>query len=141
LKAIGRAVRHAAELNLFARHETFQHLQRQIMGAEEERYADLPISELLRGLHRRITAHHQRRKRHDGAPANLATANLAGLDTAVIAPFAGVVEVGLALFEQPAMTSVAIESFPGDVSNIELRALVDTFFTVGPSDREPFFFE
>ncbi len=52
VEAVARAVRHAAKFDLVAGNETFQHLQGQIMRAEEERHPDLPVGKLLRGLNR-----------------------------------------------------------------------------------------
>jgi hypothetical protein len=91
IEPVGRAVRHAAELDLVARNEALQHLQRQVMRSEEERHADLPVGELLRGLNRRICPHDKRREGHDRTAADLAAADPGVADAGIVAPLAGVI--------------------------------------------------
>ena len=86
-----------------------------------------------------FAAHHQRRKGHDRAAADLAAAHFGAFDAGVIAPFAGVVEVGLALLQELAM---ARERIDADVAcHIKLRGLVDVLFAIRPFDGEPFLLE
>src|SRR6516225_10574544 len=85
-------------------------MQHEIVRAEIERYADGAVGELLRGVDRRIRPNHDRREGNDRAPAELAAALAGILNAAVIAPFAGVVHVGLALLQQPAVADEWIET-------------------------------
>src|SRR5262249_14912656 len=138
-ETIGRAVGHAAKLNHVARHETFEHLDREIVAAVEERDADLTIGELLGSLHGRVAAHHNRRVGNNGTATDLAALHLGAFDARIIAPFASVIEVGLALFELAAMTRKPRRILvAGDV---HLRALVDALFAVDPFDPEALLFE
>ena len=98
LEAVIGAVRHAADLDQLARHEAFQHLQRKIVRAAIKRDADLHVGELLRHLHRRIRAHDDGRAKF--TMERRPTCRLPTLVVStreIIAPFASVVEVGLAL--------------------------------------------
>src|SRR5262249_332130 len=114
-------------------------LDREIVAAVEERDADLTIGELLGSLHGRVAAHHNRRVGNNGTAADLAALHLGAFDARIIAPFAGVIEVGLALFELAAMTRKPRRILvAGDV---ELRALVDAFFAGDSFERSPLLFE
>ena len=106
------------------------------MGAIVERHADLAAGELLRRLHRRIRAHHQRGIGDDRATADLAAFDFGALDARIVAPLAGVIEVGLAGFELAAVAGKARRLLvAGDV---HLRALVDALLAVDPLDRDAF---
>ena len=141
IEAVGRAVRHAAELDLVARNEAFQHLQGQIVGAEEERHADQAVGELLRGLHRRFRPHHQCRIGHDRAAADLAAADLGALDPRIVAPLAGIIEVRLAFLEQLAVAGKTRRFVVIGIGDVELRGLVDALLAIGPFDGEAFLLE
>jgi len=52
LEAVIGSVGHTADLDQLARHETFEHLQTQIVRAAVKRNPDLHVGELLRHLHR-----------------------------------------------------------------------------------------
>ena len=111
IEAIARAVGCAAQLDHVARHETFEHVQRDVMGAEIKRHADDAVGELLRRIDRRIRraprSPNKRRWRGGRAAGCLAGV----LHAAVIAPFAGVVHVGLALLEELAVAGERIDAF------------------------------
>src|SRR4029077_10634916 len=96
LEAVIGAVRHAADLDQLARHEAFEHLQAQIVGAAIKGDADLHVGELLRDLHRRIRADDYPGEIHHGTTANLPAADISGFNAREIAPFASIVEVSLA---------------------------------------------
>jgi len=55
---------------------------------------------------------------------------------AVVAPFAGIVHVGLALLEQPAMAREGIDG--GRIGDARVGALKLDVLAVGPFDLEPF---
>src|SRR3954471_21044124 len=97
-------------------------MQREIMGAEVERHADRLAGELLRREHRRLRPYHDRREGDDAAPPELAAADLGVLDAAVVAPFAGIVHVGLALLEHLAVAGERIESLRA--RDADVRALL-----------------
>jgi hypothetical protein len=60
---------------------------------------------------------------------------LAGiLDAAVIAPFAGVVHVGLALFQELAVAGEWVDALR--IGDVRLDLLLDAGFAVGPFDVE-----
>src|SRR5256714_15459640 len=80
------------------------------MRAGIERDADTATGELLGGVDRRIRPHHDRRKSHDRAAADLTATDAGGVGAAVIAPLAGVVHVGLAGLEQLAVTAERIDA-------------------------------
>ena len=81
-------------------------------------------------------AHHQGGIGHDGAAAELAAAGAGVLHPAIVAPFAGIVHVGLALLEQLAVAGEGVDALrAGDVG---LDLLLDALLAVGPFDREPF---
>ena len=136
IEPIARAVRGPANLDHLARHEAFQHVQRDVVRAEIERQPDQPIGHLLRRVNGRVRPNHERRIGDDGAAAELAAVLVGVLDAAVVAPFAGVVHVGLALLEQLAVAGERIDALGrGDV---DLDLLFDADFAVGPLDVEAF---
>lgn len=102
-------MRHAADDDLVARQEALEHVQGEIVRAEIERDADLPVGKLLRGVNGRIRPHRNRRESYDAAAAELTAANAGVLHTAVVAPLAGIVHVGPALLEQPAVAAEGVE--------------------------------
>src|SRR5262249_42533521 len=71
----------------------------------------------------------------DGAAADLPAALAGLLHAAVVAPFAGVVHVGLALLEQLAMARERIDTLRTGDRGVDL--LLDALLAVGPLDREP----
>src|SRR5690242_12708872 len=111
-------------------------MQRQIMRAEVERYADGLAGELLPGEHLRIRPHHDGGVGDDAAPSDLAAADLRILDAAVVAPFAGVVHVGLALLEHLAVTGERVE--PLRRVDVDMGALV-VALALDPLDLQAFF--
>src|SRR6478752_3054647 len=105
-------------------------MQRQIMSAEVERYADGLAGQLLAGEHLRIRPHHDGGVADDAAPPDLAAADLGVLNTAVVAPFAGVVHVGLALLEHLAVAGERVEPLRRvdvDVGALVLALALDPF--------------
>ena len=107
------------------------------MGAEIERHADgvdWRVAAACRPANSGRTT--TRRIGHDGAAAELAAALAGILDAAVIAPFAGVVHVGLALFQQLAVAGERVDAFR--VGDVRLDFLLDAGFAVGPFDLEAF---
>jgi hypothetical protein len=110
-------------------------MQREIMRAEVERHPDQLAGELLRGEHLGVRPHRDRGIADDGAPADLAAADLGVLDAAVVAPFAGVVEVGLALLEHLAVARERIEALRA--VHIGSRALVFAL-ALDPLDGQAF---
>ncbi len=92
------------------------------MRAEVERHADRLAGQLLRGEHLRVWPHHDGGVGDDAAPPDLAAANLGILNAAVVAPFAGVVHVGLALLEHLAVAGERVEPLRG--VDVDLGALV-----------------
>src|SRR5262249_34256636 len=114
-------------------------LDREIVAAVEERDADLTIGELLGSLHGRVAAHHNRRVGNNGTATDLAALHLGAFDARIIAPFASVIEGGLALFELAAMTRKPrriLVAGEGD-----LHAPVDPLFGVDPFHPEALLFE
>ena len=83
----------------------------------------------------KVRAHDERRIGDDGAAAELAAVLVGVLDAAVIAPFAGVVHVGLALFEQLAVAGERIDALGR--GHIDLDLLLDAGFAVSPLDIQP----
>jgi hypothetical protein len=130
IEAGARAVRHAANHDLVTRQKSFEHVQREIMRAEIERHADLAMSELLRRVDRGIRPHHDGGVCHDAAAAELAASYAGILHAAVIAPFAGVVHIGLALLEQPAVAAEGVEA--PRVEHVSMRLVVNAFVRVDP---------
>ena len=111
-------------------------MQREVMAAEIERHADGAVGELLRCIDRRIRPHHDCRIGDDGAAAELPAA-LAGVgDAAVIAPFAGVIHIGFALFEQFAVAGERRDAFRR--RHIGFDLLFHAGFAIDPFDGEPF---
>ena len=108
LKRLREPFGRAADIDLVARHEAFEQMQREIVRAGVERHADRAAGELLRRVDRRIRPHHDGGIGDDGAAADLAAADAGGAGAAVVAPFAGVVHVGLALLEQRAVAAERI---------------------------------
>jgi hypothetical protein len=107
--------------------------------AAEHRDADRNVGELLRRLDLRVGTHDKRRERHDRATTDLAAADLGGLNARIVAPFAGVVEIGLALLHHLA---VAIEAAGVLVAgDVHLGALVDALLAVHPFDLDAFLLE
>ena len=76
---------------------------------------------------------------HDAATADLAAAGAGILDAAVVAPFAGVVHVGLALLEQLAVAGKRIEPLRAD--HVDIGVLLHVLLAVGPLDDQPLFLE
>jgi hypothetical protein len=107
-------------------------MQRDVMSAEIERHADGTVGELLRRINRRIGPHHDGGISDDGAAAELSAALAGVLDAAVIAPFAGVIHVGLALFEKLAVTGERIDALRRRHAGLDL--LLDAGLAVGPLD-------
>ena len=109
-----RGRRRAAQLHHLARQEAAEQMQRHIVGAEVERHADRDIGELLRRIDRGLGADDDRRVGDDGATPDL-PAGLAGLlDAAVVAPFAGIIHVGLAVLEHLAVAQERVEALGRD---------------------------
>src|SRR5690349_22474119 len=105
------------------------------MRTEIERHSDIAVGKLLRCVDRRLRTHNNGAIRDDAAPSDLPRANARILHAAVIAPLAGVVHIGLALFQQAAMARERVKALlAGDA---DFGLLLDAFFTVGPFDREP----
>src|SRR5262249_15582568 len=69
----------------------------------------------------------------------LAAAGARVLHPAVIAPFAGVIHVRLALLEQLAVAGEGIDTFRAD--HVGLDFFLHPLFAVGPLDQEPFLLE
>src|SRR5215207_887907 len=92
------------------------------MRAEVEWHADCLAGQLLSGEHLRIRPYHDGGVGDDAAPADLAAADLSILDAAVVAPFAGVVHVGLALLEHLAVAGERVQ--PLRRVHVDMRALV-----------------
>src|SRR5205085_9633048 len=103
------------------------------------RHPDDLVGELLRCIDRRIRGDHHRRKADDGAPADLATAGAGASDPAIISPFAGVVHVGLALFEQPAVAGERVDALRA--GNAEVELLLDAPVAIRPLDLESLLLE
>ena len=78
-------------------------MQRQIVRSGIERHADGAARQLLRRIDRRIRTHDDSHKGHDRPPPDVAAAHIGIADATVVAPFAGIVHVGLALLEQVAV--------------------------------------
>ncbi|MPZ41115.1 MAG: hypothetical protein GEU95_24330 [Rhizobiales bacterium] len=136
VEAIARAVGCAAHIDQLARYEAFQEVQREVMRAGIERHADRAAGKLLRGVDRRVGAHHDGGVGDDGAAADLAAADIGCTGAAVVAPFAGIVHVGFALFEQRAMAAEGIGGF--DVFQRGVGGLDAGFITVCPLDLHAF---
>ncbi len=129
LVAVARAGRSAAHPDALTRQETFEQMQGEIMRACIERHADAAVGQLLGRVNRRVRPHHDGRISDDAATADLAAADGRVLNAAVVAPFAGVVHVRLALLNQGAMACEWIGEFGVDRFDAGLVAL-------GPLDRE-----
>ena len=108
--AIARARRRRNDLDEVARQEAAEKMQREIMRAGIEGHADRLVGELLRRIDVRIRTHHDGRISHDGAAAKLARTDAGVFDAAIIAPFAGVIHVRLALLEQLAVAAEGIDA-------------------------------
>src|SRR4051794_5945763 len=80
------------------------------MRAEIERHADLTVGELLWCVDRRIGRYDDRREGHHAATAKLTALNAGVLHATIVAPFTGVIHIGLALLEQAAVAAIGIES-------------------------------
>jgi hypothetical protein len=104
------------------------------VGAGIERHPDGAAGELLGGVDGRVGPHHDRREGDDAAPADLAAADRGVLDPAVVAPFAGVVHVGLALLDQAAVAAERVD--PLGARHQALGRLDAGLVAVGPFDRE-----
>ena len=136
VEAVARAVRRAADIDLVARQEAFQQMQREVVRAGVERHADRAAGELLRRVDRRIRPHHDRGVGDDGAAADLPAADAGAAGAAVVAPFAGIVHVGLALLEQRA---VAAEHIGGlRILDRGVGGLDAGFVAIGPLDLDAF---
>jgi len=109
------------------------------VGSKIERHADGAAGELLRREHRRVRRHDQGRVGDDSAAAELAAAGARVLHPAVVAPFAGVIHVRLALLEQLAMTGEGVDPFRA--GHVGLDYFLDPLLAVGPLDQDPFFLE
>jgi len=129
-------MRHAADLDHVARHESFQHMQCEVVRAKIEWNADAAICQLLWSVDRRIRPHRDRGIRHDSAAADLSAAHARVLDAAVVAPFAGVVHVGLALLQQPAMAVERVQVLRA--RDVYLRGAVDAGIDILPDDLKSF---
>src|SRR5215813_7544613 len=109
------------------------------MGAGIERHADPAAGELLRRVDRRVRPHHDRPIGDDAAAADLTAADTSGAGAAVVAPFAGVVHVGFAGFEQRAVADELVGGL-----HVRDRGVCDLdagLVALGPLDLEPFFGE
>src|SRR5262249_25650035 len=73
---------------------------------------------------------------HDGAAADLAAAGGGALHAAIVAPFAGVVHVRLALLEQLAVAGEGIDVL--GIGDVALDLLLHALLAIGPFDREAF---
>src|SRR2546427_8640687 len=121
-------------------HEALQQVEREVVRAKIERHADRAIRELLRRVDRRRRRDHDGAIGDDGAATELAALDAGLLDTAVVAPFARVVHVGLTLFEEATVTRERVQSArTGDIDHGLL--LLRASFTVDPFDVEPFLLE
>ncbi len=136
---VARAVGRAAEFYLLAAQKTFEHVQRDVVGAEIERHADGAVGELLRGIDRRIGRDHERRIGDDGAAAELAASRARVLHAAIVAPLAGVIHVRLALLEQLAVAGEGIDAF--GARHVRFDLLLHSLLAVGPLDQKPFLLE
>ena len=108
------------------------------MGARIERHADAAAGKLLRGEHRRIRSHHDRRIGDDGAASDLAAAR-GRADAAIVAPLARIIHVGFALLEQGAVAHERIRAL--DVGQRRVGDLDAGLVTIRPFDRDAFLLE
>src|SRR5215213_10738560 len=114
-------------------------MQREIMGAEIKWHADRFVRQLLRGVDRRIRRHDDRGVSYNAAPADLAAARACLLHATIVAPFTGIVEIGLTLLEQLAVAGERVDA--SGACDVHLRLFLHPFFAVRPLDREPFLLE
>src|SRR5438477_12532087 len=99
------------------------------MRAGIERHSDCAAGELLRRVHCAIRSHHDRRISNNRAPPDLPAADAGGAGAAIVAPFAGIVHVGLALFEQSSVAAERISAL--DVTQRGVCALEAGLVAVG----------
>ena len=139
LQAVARAIRGADQLDVVARQESFEQMQREVMCSGIERNADSAVGELLRRVDGRLGRHDDRCVGNDRAAADLAALHIRVADAAVIAPFACVVHVGLALLEQLAMAAEGVDAVgrAGEAFDGLDAGLV----AIVPFDEQAFFFE
>ena len=90
----------------------------------------------MRGINRRVRRHDDGGEGHNAAPAELPAADGRVLHAAIVAPFAGIVHVGLALLEQPAVATEGVEAFRAE--HVRGRVVVGAFVRIDPRDLQAF---